>query len=52
MAHFAWKIEIFVKLPEKIEILWKFAWKNQNFVEICLEESKFCGNLPGRIKIF
>jgi len=28
-------------LIEKIEISHKFAWKNRNFTEICLDKSKF-----------
>ena len=49
MTNFCLEIKFFfVKLPEKIEIFWKFAWKNrffreiaQNFSEICLEKSIF-----------
>jgi len=35
-AIFDWKIEIVFKLPEKIEIFWKFAWKNWHFSWNCL----------------
>jgi len=45
-AIFAWKIDIVFKLPEKIEFFQKFAWKNQNSLEICLEKSKFFVKLP------
>ena len=58
MANFAWKIDFYFKLPEKIKIFKKFAWKNRNLLKICLEKSKFCKiclekskffeNLPGK----
>ena len=39
---FSWKINILLKLPEKVDIFRKFACKNQNF----------CVKLPEKIKIF
>jgi len=39
-------------LPGKIDIVRQFAWKNQKFSSICLEKSKFLGNLPIKIEIF
>ena len=35
---FAWKIEIFMRLPEKIESFRKFALKNRNFLLNCLQK--------------
>jgi len=42
---------IFFKLPEQIEISWKFACKKRIFVKLP-EKSKFFGNMPGKIDFF
>jgi len=44
------KSNFFLKLPEKIEICRKFAWKKQNIFVKLPEKSKFFGNLPGKIE--
>jgi len=44
-----------VKLPEKTEMIRKFALKNRFFIcdfFICLKESKFFGNFPRKSKFF
>ena len=53
MANFCLENQkLFVKLPEKIEIFWKFAWENQiSFVKLP-EKIEIWGNLPGKIKFF
>jgi len=38
---------ICLKLPEKVEILRKFAWEIEFFVKLP-EKSKFLGNFPGK----
>ena len=42
MAHFCLKNRFFVKLPERIDIFRKFAWKNRIFL----------AKLPEEIEIF
>jgi len=41
MSSFYLENLIFFKLPEKIEIFRKFAWKNRNFSKICLKNRNF-----------
>ena len=46
------KSKFVFKLPEKIKTFQKIAWKNRNFLKICLEKAKFFKNLPWKSKIF
>jgi len=46
------KSKFFVKLTEKIGMFRKFAWKNRNFSEICLEQSKFFADITWKNQNF
>ena len=49
---FAWKIDIFVKLPEKSEIFWEFAWKNLNFFDPDPQPPRFQTRLTPLLSIY
>ena len=51
MAYFAWKIEIFVKLPEKIEFFENLSGKIEKVLN-CLKKRNFVANWLVKIEIF